>query len=191
MPRSPINKNVHGDLHRCLLLIEAFRAIRRTMPLQHVYAFLLIALEQGRSVSEYAKRAGTTQAVMTRILFALSSRGRRRQPGYRLVQQMVDPQDARRTQAFLTVRGNALVHEMVQLIRTGRRRAIKLRKSTMAEKSSRDLKRDQWLSRLIEAGRKLAEDDVELVVRQIEALIDYRQPKKTPIRRRHRASASL
>jgi hypothetical protein len=80
---------------------------------------------------------------------------------------------------------------MVQLIRTGRRRAIKLRKSTMAEKSSRDLKRDQWLSRLIEAGRKLAEDDVELVVRQIEALIDYRQPKKTPIRRRHRASASL
>jgi hypothetical protein len=36
--------------------MEAFRAIRRTMPLQHAYAFIFVALEEGRSVSEYAKR---------------------------------------------------------------------------------------------------------------------------------------
>jgi hypothetical protein len=40
--------------------MEAFRAIRRTMPLQHAFAFLSVALEEGHSVSEYAKRAGTT-----------------------------------------------------------------------------------------------------------------------------------
>jgi DNA-binding MarR family transcriptional regulator len=61
------------------------------MPLQHAYAFLLVASEEGHSVSEYAKRAGTTQAVMTRILFALSSR--KRESGYGLVQQVIDPQD--------------------------------------------------------------------------------------------------
>jgi DNA-binding MarR family transcriptional regulator len=167
--------------------MEAFRAIRRLMPLQHAYAFLLVALEEGRSVSEYAKRVGVTQAVMTRILFALSSRAHRRQPGCGLVQQVIDPQDGRRTQTFLTFRGNALVHEMVRLIRTDRQRAMKLRKSSMAEKSPRDLQRDQWLSRLIETGRKLAANDVQLVVRQVEALIGHRQSKRPAVRREHRA----
>jgi hypothetical protein len=35
------------------------------MPLQQAYAFLFVALEEGRSVEEYAKRAGITQPVMT------------------------------------------------------------------------------------------------------------------------------
>jgi DNA-binding MarR family transcriptional regulator len=70
LPRS--REAQEDNLHKCLLLIEGFRAIRRTMPLQHLYAFLLIAREEGHSVSEYAKRAGTTQAVMTRILLLLA-----------------------------------------------------------------------------------------------------------------------
>jgi hypothetical protein len=68
---------------------------------------------------------------------------------------------------------------------------MKLRKLMMAEKSARDLERDQWLCRLIEAGRKLGEDDIQLVVRQVEALIGHRQSKKTPVHRRHRTSTSL
>lgn len=189
--RSPLTKDDHAVLHQCLLLMDAFRAIRRVMPLQHAYTFLFVALEEGRSVSEYAKCAGTTQAVMTRILFALSSRSRGREPGYSLVQQVIDPQDGRRTQTFLTVRGKALVHEIGRLIRSDRQRAMKLRKLMKAEKSPRHLENDQWLSRLIEAGRKLGADDIQLVVRQVEALIGHRQSKKTPFRRRHRTSTSL
>ena len=128
---------------------------------------------------------------MTRILFALSSRSRGREPGYSLVQQVIDPQDGRRTQTFLTVRGKALVHEIGRLIRSDRQRAMKLRKLMKAEKSPRHLENDQWLSRLIEAGRKLGADDIQLVVRQVEALIGHRQSKKTPFRRRHRTSTSL
>jgi DNA-binding MarR family transcriptional regulator len=160
--RSPITKDDHAVLHQCLLLIDAFRAIRRVMPLQHAYTFLFVALAEGRSVSEYAKCAGTTQAVMTRILFALSSRSRGREPGYSLVQQVIDPQDGRRTQTFLTVRGKALVHEIGRLIRSDRQRAMKLRKLMKAENSPRHLENDQWLSRLIEAGRKLGADDIQL-----------------------------
>jgi DNA-binding MarR family transcriptional regulator len=156
--------------------MEAFRAIRRTMPLQHAFAFLSVALEEGHSVSEYAKRAGTTQAVMTRILFALSSR--KRDPGYGLVQQVIDPQDGRRTQTFLTVRGKALVRAIVHLIRSDRQRATQLRKSMMTKKSPRDLEHDQWLPHLIAAGLKL--DDIQLVIRQVEALIGHRQSKRSP-----------
>ena len=165
--------------------MEAFRAIRRIMPLQHAYTFLFVALEEGRSVSEYAERAGTTQAVMTRILFALSSRSRGREPGYGLVQQVIDSRDARRTQSFLTVRGKALVHEIVRLIRSDRQRATKRRKSILAERSLRELERDQLLSRLIEAGRKLGVNDIELVIRQIKALVGHRQTKRPRLRRRH------
>jgi DNA-binding MarR family transcriptional regulator len=171
--------------------MEAFRAIRRTMPLQHAYAFLFVALEEGRSVSEYAKRAGTTQAVMTRILFALSSRNRGRKPRYGLVHQVIDPQDGRRTQTFLTVRGQALAREIVRLIRSDRQPDMKLRKLTKSKTPRRDLERDQWLSRLIEAGRTLGADDIQLVVRQVEALIGHRQSKKTPVRRRNSKASMI
>ena len=168
--------------------MEAFRAIRRTMPLQHAYTFLFVALEEGRSVSEYAKRAGTTQAVMTRILFALCSGSRGRRSGSGLVQQVTDPQDGRRTQTFLTARGNTLAHGIVRLIRSDRQRQMKLRKSMMTEKSPRDLERDQWLSKLIAAGLKLGADDIQLAIRQVEALLGHRRSKRSP--RPHRASGS-
>jgi len=186
MHRLPITKDDHGTLQRCLLLIEAFRAIRRTMPLQHAYAFLLVASEEGHSVSEYAKRAGTTQAVMTRILFALSAR--KRESGYGLVQQVIDPQDGRRTQTFLTAKGKALVHEIVRLVRTDRQRGMKLRKLMIMEKPPRNLERDQWLSPLIAAGLKLGADDIQLVIRQVEALIGHRQSNRSP--RPHDASTN-
>ncbi len=162
--------------------MDAFRAIRRIMPLQEAYAFLFVALEEGCSVSEYAKRAGVTQAVMTRILFALSSRGRRRSPGYGLVQQAADPQDSRRTQTFLTAKGKALRHEIVRLIH---QHEMKLHPLT-AKRSRQDLAHDQWLSKLITAGRKLAADDVQLAVRQIEASIAHRGSKKPTLRRQYR-----
>lgn len=170
-------------LHKCLLFIEAFRAIHRIMPLQHAYVFLFVALEEGRSVSEYAKRAGITQAVMTRILFALGSRHRGRRSAFGLVQQSIDPEDLRKHQTFLTANGKALRRVLVRLIRSERQHAIR-RRLLMVETSPRDLARDQWLSRLIAGGRKLRTEDIQLAVRQLELLIDHRQSKRSPVRSR-------
>jgi DNA-binding MarR family transcriptional regulator len=186
--RSAMTRADQAVLHKFLLLMEAFRAIRRLMPLQHAYVFAVVALEEGRYVSEYAKLAGTTQSVMTRILFALGSHSRGREAGYGLVHQEIDAHDARRTQTFLTVRGKTLMHEIVRLMRSDRQRAMSLRKLT--ERSRRDLEHDQWFSRLIDTGRKLGTDDIQLVVRQVQALIDHRQSTRLH-RRRHRTSTSL
>jgi hypothetical protein len=57
------------------------------------------------------------------------------------------------------------------------------RDRAMAQRSRQDMGRDQWLSRLIAAGRKLGADDVQLAVRQVELLTDHRQSKKPPVRR--------
>ena len=99
--------------------MDAFRAVRRIMPMQHAYTFLLVASEEGRGVQEYAERAGITQAVMTRILFALGSRSRGRERGYGLVQQGIDTTDARKHQTFLTAKGKALMREVVRLVSFG------------------------------------------------------------------------
>jgi DNA-binding MarR family transcriptional regulator len=164
-------------LRKCLLVMDAFRAIWPIMPLQQAYAFLFVALEEGRNVQEYAKRAGITQPVMTRILFALGSTGRRAKRGYGLVQQTIDTKDARRHQTFLTAKGKALMREIVRLVRLDQQAAMKLRSGDLMimPESSRDIAHDQLLSRLIAAGRKLDAKDSKLAVQLIEAMVSHRE----------------
>jgi len=163
--------------------MQAFRAVGPIMTTQQAYAFLMVAMDEGRGVQEYADRAGITQSVMTRILFALGPRGQKGAAGYGLVQQAIDPEDSRKHRTYLTGKGKALMREMVRLIRSDDQRAMKLRLRgpdlmMMAEKSPQDLARDQWLPRLMAAGCKLDADDIQLAVRQIEVLIGSRQSKR-------------
>jgi DNA-binding MarR family transcriptional regulator len=161
--------------------MDAFRAVLPTMSLQQAYAFLLVALEEGRGVGEYAKSAGITQPVMTRILFALGSTGRRSKPGYGLVQQATDTKRASRRQTFLTAKGKALMHEIVRLVHSDDDGAMKLPSADLKMRSGsvRDIARDQWLFRLIVAGRKLDLEDVKLATHLIETLISVRQSAET------------
>ena len=143
--------------------------------MQHAYAFLLVASEEGLGVQEYAERAGVTQAVMTRILFALGSRSRGRESGYGLVRQGIDTEDARKHQTFLTAKGKALMREIVRLIRSDQHGAMRLRSGDlmMTSETPQDIACDQLLSRLIAAGRKLSSDDMNLAVHLIETLVRH------------------
>jgi DNA-binding MarR family transcriptional regulator len=97
-----------------LVWIDAFRAVRKTMPLQHAYTFLLVAMTEGRSVSEYAERAGVAQTVMTRHLLDIGQQTRDREPGLGLVMTKTNPTDMRQKQAFLTPDGKALLHKIIR-----------------------------------------------------------------------------
>jgi DNA-binding MarR family transcriptional regulator len=142
--------------------------------MQHAYAFLLVASEEGLGVQEYAERAGITQAVMTRVLFALGSRSQGRVRGYGLVQQGIDTKDARKHQTFLTARGKALMREIVRLVRSDQRKLRSPNLTSLPEPDA-DIARDQWNSRLIAAGRKLELEDVKLATHLVETLISIRQ----------------
>jgi DNA-binding MarR family transcriptional regulator len=171
--RFRLSKDEQLALRRCLSVVESFRAVRRIMPLQHAYTFLLVAWDEGHSVSEYAKRAGVTQAVMTRILFSLGSSGQGRAPGYGLVQPAIDLEDPRRTQSFLTAKGKVLMREIVRLVHSGRTKQS--RDLILTREPARDIARDQWLSRLVAAGGKLDTKEIKLAVQLIEALVRHRQ----------------
>jgi DNA-binding MarR family transcriptional regulator len=180
---TPLTKDEQKALHKCLLFMEAFRIIGPIMPMQHAYAFLLVAMEEGLGVQEYAERVGVTPPVMTRILHALGRHHQKGAPGYGLLHQATDTQDLRKRQNFLTAKGETLMREIVRLIRSNDQRAIKLRLRgsdlmMLPEKSPRDVAHDQWLPRLIAAGRRLDKDDIKLAVNQIEVLIGHRENKK-------------
>jgi DNA-binding MarR family transcriptional regulator len=128
----------------------------------------------------------TPNAPGPRILFALSSR--KRESGYGLVQQVIDPQDGRRTQTFLTAKGNALVHEIVRLVRSDRQRGMKLRKFDDNGEATTKFGTRSVALPLIAAGLKLGADDIQLVIRQVETLIGHRQSNRSP--RPHDASTN-
>jgi DNA-binding MarR family transcriptional regulator len=166
--------------------MEAFRALRpniQNMPMGDVYGFLVVALEEGLDITEYAERAGITQSGMTRILSALGAGGRYGAAGFGIVQQDIDSKDLRKRQTILTDKGKALIREITRLTRSDhqssttssvRSRDLKM----IAEKSPQDLARDKWFLRLIAAARKLDSDDIRLAVGQIEALISHRESKR-------------
>jgi DNA-binding MarR family transcriptional regulator len=97
-----------------MVWMDAFRALRPTMPLQHAYTFLLVATTEGLTVSEYAERAGTSQTVMTRHLLDIGQMTRTREPGLGLVQHKTDPMDMRKHQVYLTPKGKALLHRIIR-----------------------------------------------------------------------------
>jgi hypothetical protein len=96
--------------------LEPFRAIRGTMPMQYIVAFLLVAMEEGHGTSEYARRAGVSQSVMSRHLLDIGDRNRHMQEGFGLVTQRQDPLNLSRHQNMLTPKGRAIAHQIVRAL---------------------------------------------------------------------------
>jgi hypothetical protein len=50
-----------AEKRKLMLFLNAhdpFRAVRQTMPMQYIIAFLLVALDEGKGVNEYMQQAG-------------------------------------------------------------------------------------------------------------------------------------
>jgi DNA-binding MarR family transcriptional regulator len=95
-----------------LKALKPFRAYRHTMPLQYVTAFLLVATDENQNVSEYAKRAGTSQSLMTRHLADLGAVNRYHEEGFGLVEGYDDIMDRRKRLIRLTAKGQRLVGQI-------------------------------------------------------------------------------
>jgi DNA-binding MarR family transcriptional regulator len=117
MNPTKLNDDERTTLKNVMQLMDAFRTVRPTMPLQHAYAFLMVALDEGLGVLDYAERSGVAQTVMTRHLLDIGRQNRRREPGYGLVVQRQDPMDLRKHQTFLTPEGRTLLHKIIRSAR--------------------------------------------------------------------------
>jgi DNA-binding MarR family transcriptional regulator len=95
---------------------DPFRAIRQTMPMQYVVTFLLVCLEEGKGVTEYAQQAGVPQSVMSRHLLDLGDKARDGTPGFGLVTLRQDPLNLRRHQCLLTDKGRAVGYNILRAL---------------------------------------------------------------------------
>src|SRR5579872_2063557 len=94
--------------------MDAFFALRGTMPAQYIKAFLLVAEEQGLGVGDYAKRAGVSVSVMSRHLLDIGERDRNMEDGLGLVTYRSNPMELRKHEYYLTDKGRALVHRITR-----------------------------------------------------------------------------
>jgi DNA-binding MarR family transcriptional regulator len=94
--------------------LEPFKALRSTMPLQYVTAFLLVAQEEGLGVGDYAERAGVSVSVMSRHLLDIGERNRSMEDGFGLVTYRANPMELRKHEYALTEKGRALAHSILR-----------------------------------------------------------------------------
>jgi DNA-binding MarR family transcriptional regulator len=101
---------------RAEAFVNAFRNIRQTMPLQYLTAFLLVARDEGQSVSEYARRAGVSVSVMSRHLLDIGDRTRHDEEGFGLVTFQPRPHNLREHEYVLTNKGRMLWGQIVSIM---------------------------------------------------------------------------
>ncbi len=92
--------------------LAPFKEVRETMPLQYVQTFLLVASEENLNVSEYAKRAGIGQSLMTRHLSDLGEINRYHEEGMGLLESYRDMMDRRNVLVRLSAKGKGVLQRM-------------------------------------------------------------------------------
>jgi DNA-binding MarR family transcriptional regulator len=85
--------------------IACFQQLEHTMPAQYIQTFLLVAMEQGLSVRDYAERSDVSASVMSRHLLDIGERNRHMQPGWGLVTYRPNPLELRKLEHWLTPKG--------------------------------------------------------------------------------------
>ena len=109
---------------QCLLwTLKPLSNLSRSIPLQYVTAFLMVALDEGRGVGTYARALGMHRWTMSRYLNAIGPRGRNGGPGLDLVIIKHDPYDPRWTEVFLTPKGRAVADDVFKQMRRVKRNA--------------------------------------------------------------------
>jgi DNA-binding MarR family transcriptional regulator len=118
MKPDPLPEGTLDSLQRLMRVIEAFRALKRTMPAQYIHTFSLIARNEGLSVVEYAERANVSVSVMSRHILDIGDYARNRSNGFGLVTSRPNPMELRKHEVWLTAKGKALAHKIDRIIRT-------------------------------------------------------------------------
>ena len=85
------------------------------MPLSYVIVFLMVALDEGKSVGSYARALGIkNRLTMSRFLQNIGRKGRDGRTGLDLVTSKPDPSVYQGTQIFLTAKGRAVVKSALE-----------------------------------------------------------------------------
>ena len=104
-------------VHKLSLVMTAFRTQSPTMTVQLAHTFLLVASNEGKSISEIATLSGFRFPTVSRNILDLGVRNRKREPGLGLVETVIDQMELRRKNVQLTAKGRALVNQLFDILK--------------------------------------------------------------------------
>src|SRR5579862_2523290 len=118
---SPTDKRA---IEALLWALKPLANLRGSIPLPYATTFLIVALDEGKSVNAYARAVGIHRAAMHRYVRNIGDRARNGGPGLGLVRTERHPTYSNRRQVLLTDKGRLLAAEIFQQIdRSERSRA--------------------------------------------------------------------
>jgi DNA-binding MarR family transcriptional regulator len=105
------------ELKKAKKIIEAFRELDETMPIQQAAVFLTIALHDNLSQKEIAELTNMGQGSTSRNIAALLKLNRFRNPGFDLVTSKTDPNEMRKKRHNLSTKGEELVQKLTTILK--------------------------------------------------------------------------
>lgn len=104
------------QLRRILAILESFRTIHPEAKVRWLSEILSVAIDEGESVREYAKKLKLAYNVASVDLLALGPMLRNREQGLDLIEARPNPDDLRRHEVTLTPKGRSLVGRILRHI---------------------------------------------------------------------------
>ena len=113
---------VHGPSDLALLentlgMLDVFRELEPTMPVQYAMTFLLICQNADISLQEVSQRLGLSQSATSRGISVFTEWSWLKKPGHKLISYTADPMDMRRKRISLTRKGVNFRESLLDSIR--------------------------------------------------------------------------
>lgn len=95
--------------------LDVFTELRTAIPSQYLRTFLFVAMDEGKPIGEYARKAGVAPSVMSRHVLDLSDGSRRvSDEGLGLLVSKLNPNNRREHIVYLTDVGKAVFGKIVR-----------------------------------------------------------------------------
>jgi hypothetical protein len=102
------------NIEALLWALKPLANLRGSIPLPYATTFLMVALDEGKSINAYARAVGINRAAMHRYMQNIGDRARNGGAGLGLVRTEQHPTFSNRRQVLLTDKGRLLAEEIFQ-----------------------------------------------------------------------------
>lgn len=104
------------ELRKLIKAIQQFTLLNPKMSAQTILAFLHVAVDEGKSLSDYVAASRLPQSTISRQLNDLGRLNRDREEGLMLVDDRFAPESLKEKQKFLTPKGKELVKRVLKAL---------------------------------------------------------------------------